>query len=81
MANASASELTKPGREYRSGVIIRKMTEGEPFELANGDKVKFVINKKIIAILSKDMKSSAELNNLRFLGQDGNEYKLSDIKK
>lgn len=81
MANLSAAELMKPGREYRSGVIIRKMTDGEPFELSNGNKIKFILNKKIISILSKDVKSSSDLNNIRFLGDDGNEYKLSDIKK
>lgn len=81
MANLSASELMKPGKEYCSGVIIRKMTNGEPFELSNNNKVKFILNKKIIAILSKDTKSSAELNNIRFLGDNGEEYKLSDIKK
>ena len=81
MANLSASELMKPGREYRAGLIVRKMTDGEPFELSNGDRVKFVMNKKIVTMLSKDVKTAADLNNLRFLGQNGNEYKLSDIKK
>lgn len=81
MANLSASELIKPGREYRAGVIVKKIKNKEPFELSNGSKVVFAINKKIITILSKELLSSAELNGIRFLGEDGEEYKLSDIKK
>lgn len=80
MSNLSAAELLKPGREYRARVIIRKMEDGEPFELSNGSNVKFLLNKKIIKTL-KSFFDASELNKIRFLDSNGNEYKLSDIKK
>lgn len=81
MANLSAAEITKAGREYRADIIIKKMNEGTPFELSNGKKVKFRKSSQVAAILKKKTKSAAELNAIRFLGADGNQYKLSDIKK
>jgi hypothetical protein len=81
MANLSASEITKAGREYRAEIIIKKMNEGTVFELSTGKKVKFTKSKQVIDILKKKTKSSAELNALRFVGSDGKQYKLSDIKK
>lgn len=81
MANLSASELTKPGREYRAGIIVKKLKNKEPFELSTGQKVVFVVNKNIISILSKEPLSSVGLNTIRFLSEDGDEYKLSDLKK
>ena len=49
--------------------------------MSNGSKVVFAVNKKTITTLSKEPLSSTELNGIRFLGEDGEEYKLSDIKK
>lgn len=81
MANLSASELLKAGREYRAEIIVRKMMAEESFETTTGKKVVFLKNNKIIKILKKEDKTATELNSIRFLGNDGNEYKLSDIKK
>ncbi len=81
MANLSAAELLKPGREYRAAVIARKLFEKEPFELANGSKVVFTVDEKVINILGKKQLNSIELNALRFYDAKGNHYKLSDIKK
>lgn len=81
MANLSAAELLKPGREYRAAVIARKISEKEPFELANGSKVVFIADEKVISILRKKQLNSIELNALRFYDAKGNQYKLSDIKK
>jgi hypothetical protein len=81
MANLSAAEITKAGREYRAEIIVKKMTEGTPFELSSGKKVTFVKSAQVIAILRKKNKTSVELNAIRFVGSDGKQYKLSDIKK
>ena len=96
MANLSASEIIKAGREYRAAIIIKKMEEGETFELSNSKKVKFVMtsaparwrpgspiigSKQIINILKKKVMSPIELNSIRFVASDGKHYKLTDIKK
>jgi len=79
MANLSPSELLKPGREYRADVIIKKLTEGTPFEITGGKKVIFAKSKDAIALLKKRDRPS--LTAVSFLGMDGNTYKLSDIVK
>lgn len=79
MANLSAAELLKPGREYRTAVIIRKMNDGEKFELSNGKTVQFKNSKQIIDILKTN--NAAAINSIKFLGIDDKIYKLSDIKK
>ena len=79
MANLSASELLKPGREYRAAIIIKKMAAGEKFELSNGNKIAFKKNKQIIDTLNT--KDASEINAIRFLGTDNKIYKLSDVKK
>jgi hypothetical protein len=81
MANLSAAEILKAGREYRAEVIVRKLTAGETFELSNGKFVSFKKSVQVIALLQKTTKTSSELNNIVFVGSDGNNYKLSDIKK
>lgn len=81
MANLSAAEITKAGREYRAEIIIKKMNEGSAFELSSGKKIVFKKSAQVIAILNKKTKSSADLNAIRFVGSDGKQYKLSDIKK
>jgi len=79
MANLSSSELLKPGREYRAGVIIKKLQEGSLFEVTGSKKVLFYKNKQAIALLEKGNKASYDA--VRFLGNDGNTYKISDIVK
>ena len=81
MANLSAAEITKAGREYRAAIIVKKMEEGEAFELSTGKKVTFTKSKQVITILKKKTKTATELNAIRFVGSDGIHYKLTDIKK
>jgi hypothetical protein len=81
MANLSASEILKAGREYRSEVIIRKIKTKEPFELSNGRKVVLRTSTSSLLLLSKTTKSAQEINSIIFLGDDGNEYKVTHIKK
>lgn len=81
MANLSAAEIMKAGREYRANVIIKKIADKSPFEMSNGAKIILKASTSVISILKKANKTSTELNNIRFLGSDGKEYKLSDIKK
>lgn len=81
MANLSASELIKPGREYRAQVIIRKIKTGEKFEMSDGKTKKLLAGKSVLTILNKRTMTTQELNSIRFFGEDGKEYKLSDIKK
>jgi len=81
MANLSAAEIMKAGREYRANVIIEKIADKSPFEMSNGKKIVLRASTSVISILKKVNKSSTELNSMKFLGSDGKEYKLSDIKK
>jgi hypothetical protein len=81
MANLSASELLKAGREYRSEIIIRKIKTKEPFELINGRKVVLRTSTSSLLLLSKTTKSAQEINSITFLGDDGNEYRVTHIKK
>ena len=79
MANLSSTELLKPGREYRAGVIIKKLQEGSFFEVSGNKKVTFYKNKEAIKLLEKGNKVSYDA--VRFLANDGNTYKISDIIK
>lgn len=81
MANLSASELLKTGREYRSEVIIRKIKKKEPFEMDNGRKVVLKTSMTSLALLGKSTKTSQEINSIIFFGDDGKEYKITNIKK
>lgn len=81
MANLSASELLKAGREYRSEVIIRKIKKKEPFEMDNGRKIVLKTSAAFLTLLGKSTKTSQEINSILFFGDDGKEYKISNIKK
>jgi len=81
MANLSASELLKAGREYRSEVIIRKIKKKEPFEMDNGRKIILKASTSSLSLLAKMTKTSQEINSIIFLGDDGKEYKVTNIKK
>lgn len=78
MANLSIRELTKPGREYRAQVIIRKIQSGEPFELDNGTKVKLVNMPSVIQTLSGNLSNVKAIN---FMSEDGRIIPLTKLKK
>jgi hypothetical protein len=81
MANLSGQELLKPGREYRSSVVVRKLAEGSDFEMTGNKKVKLVPDPKVIKVLNKSTKTATELNALVFTDASGKSYKLSDMVK
>mgnify|MGYP003337583708 FL=1 len=77
MANLSASELRK--YDWRSEVFIKKLQEKTPFEVSGGKKVILKSSQNDIKILKSG--SNSELSSLRFMGDNGQQYKLSDIVK
>lgn len=76
-AALSPAELRK--YDWRSDVLIRKIKEKEPVQLVN--------NRMVIFDMPEDGENKIrnadgkELSGLRFKGNDGGEYKLSDILK
>jgi hypothetical protein len=80
-ANLSGSELTKPGREYRISIFLKKYEQGEDFELVSPvkgtKKVKLIYDKKIASQIEKKQ----SLATIKFQTNVGQEIKLSHLAK
>lgn len=78
MATAlSASEMTKPGREYRVALFLKKYKEREDFVLMNNQKVKLIFDEKTY----KQLEKKQSLTTLQFTASNGKILKLKDFQK
>lgn len=79
MATAlSASEMTKPGREYRIALFLKKYESGEEFVLMAGNKkVRLLYEPKVAEQLEKKQ----NLNTILFTATDGKKLKLTAFQK
>lgn len=82
MANLSIKELTKPGREWRAGKMVEKLTstKPDPFELANGSKVVLKADPTTLIIL-KNISKLKNVKTLSFMDPKGKQIPLNEIKK
>jgi hypothetical protein len=83
MSNLSIAELTKPGREWRAGKMVEKLTnkKPDPFELSNGSKVVLKADNATLKLLSGTTAKLKNVKSLSFTDPKGNEVPLSKIKK
>jgi len=79
----TAGELLKPGREGRGDTLIAKLQDNDPFILSNGQQVTIRSNDEQIKAIRRylDNRDRKSLNDLKFAGTDGGNYKLSDFAK
>ena len=81
MASLSPKELLK--YDWRVEVFLRKYKSKDKkertFDLVNNKKVSFIYDPDVAKVVSR--KNQVQLRTVRLLGEDGNEYKLSDLEK
>ena len=81
MASLSPKELLK--YDWRVEVFLRKYKSKDKkertFDLVNNKKVSFIYDADVAKVVSR--KNQVQLRTIRLLGEDGNEYKLSDLEK
>lgn len=81
MASLSPKEILK--YDWRVEVFLRKYKSKDKkertFDLVGNKKVSFVYDPDVAKVVSK--RNQVQLRTVRFLGEDGNEYKLSDLEK
>ena len=81
MASLSPKELLK--YDWRVEVFLRKYKSKDKkertFDLVNNKKMCFIYDPDVAKVVSR--KNQVQLRTVRLLGEDGNEYKLSDLEK
>jgi hypothetical protein len=78
MATAlSPSEMTKPGREYRIPLFLKKYKEGDDFVLMNNQKVKLIYDERVY----KQLEKKQGLSTIQFTATNGKILKLKDFQK
>ena len=78
MATAlSASEMTKPGREYRLTLFLKKYKDRDDFVLMSNKKVKLLYDEKVANQLEKKQ----NLSSIIFTTTKGEKLKLSSFQK
>ena len=81
MASLSPKELLK--YDWRVEVFLRKYKSKDKkertFDLVNNKKLCFIYDPDVAKVVSR--KNQVQLRTVRLLGEDGNEYKLSDLEK
>lgn len=75
MSSLAGKELYK--YDWRAEVFLKKIKNGEPFELENGKKVVFIPAKDVINTVTKRLPTTS----IRLLDAKGNAYTLKDITK
>lgn len=76
-SSLSAAELTKPGREYRLTLFLKKYEDRDDFVLMTNKKVKLIYDKKIAQQLEKKQ----NLSSIVFLTATGEKLKLTNFQK
>jgi len=76
-SSLSASEMVKPGREYRIVLFLKKYQNREEFVLMGNKKVTLVYDKKV----ADQLKAKRNLASLVFTSTDGQKLKLSNFQK
>ena len=81
MASLSPKELLK--YDWRVEVFLRKYKSKDKkertFDLVNNKKLCFIYDPDVAKVVAR--KNQVQLRTVRLLGEDGNEYKLSDLEK
>ena len=76
-SSLSAAEMTKPGREYRLTLFLKKYEERDDFVLMSNKKVKLVYDEKI----AQQLKRKQNLSSLIFITTKGEKLKLTQFQK
>lgn len=76
-SSLSASEMTKPGREYRIVLFLKKYKNEEEFVLMSNKKVTLVYDEKI----AEQLKAKRNLASLVFTTTNGQKLKLTNFQK
>lgn len=76
-SSLSSSEMTKPGREYRIALFLKKYKEHEEFVLMNNQKVTLLYDEKV----AKQLEKKQNLTSLVFVTTKGQKLKLTNFQK
>jgi hypothetical protein len=84
MANLSATEITKPGREWRAAKLADMIASGQPLEITGGKKIILVASSESMKALRKNPLNSTTLSKMTFKSVNESNtkiYKLTDLVK